>query len=102
MIDGILKKFGLKYEDLNEAEKETLRSWLENLSKQEITVEKIKEYIRNMLSGVEKELAQDNLPKTKDIFLKARMRNYLLLLDFLTSPEKAKKVVEEQLKNIKK
>ena len=101
MIDEILKKFNLKYDNLNEAEKETLRGWLENIKTQKITVEKIKEYIRAMLSGVERELAQDNLSKTKDIFDKARMRNYLLLLDFLESPEKAKKALEKSLRNIK-
>ena len=102
MIDKLLKKFNLKYEDLNKVEKETLGGWLENLSKQKITVKGIEDYIRKMLTGVERELAQDDLPKTKDIFLKARMRNYLLLLDFLTSPEKAKRSIEESLKNIKK
>ena len=102
MIDEFLKKFNLKYEDLNELEKETLMNWLEALSNQELSVEKIKNYVRDMLSAVEKELADCNLPKEKDLFLKARMRNYLLLLDFLTSPEKVKRSLEEALKNIKK
>jgi hypothetical protein len=100
MIEEILKKFQIKFDDLNAAETETLKLWLESLSKNELSVAKIKDYIRSMLSAVEKELSE-NSDKNKDIYLKARMRNYLLLVDFLESPEKAKKMLENTLKNLK-
>lgn len=100
-IDNFLAKFGVSYEKLNEAEKETLMSWLKNLSERQISVEDIKTYIRKMADNVAKELCEHELPKRKDIFMKARLRNYLLLLDFLTAPEEAKKALERQIKGLK-
>ena len=102
MIQEILDKFKIKYEDLNQAELETLRNWLDSLSKNELTIPQIRDYIRSMLDSVEQELSQENLSKLKDLFLKARLRNYLLLLAFLESSEKAKKMLENQLKNLKR
>ena len=100
-IDEFLSKFGITYEKLNEAERETLTGWLQNLSTQQITLEDIKTYIRKMVDGVARELCVDELPKKKDIFLKARLRNYLLLYDFLTAPEEAQKSLERNIKNLK-
>lgn len=101
-ISELLEKFNLKYEDLNVAEKETLREWLEKLESTKIRVEDIRNYIRKMIDGVEMELSEPDVPKKKDIFLKGRLRNYLLLAAFLESPEKAKEALERQLKNLKK
>ncbi|PIR72598.1 MAG: hypothetical protein COU42_00740 [Candidatus Nealsonbacteria bacterium CG10_big_fil_rev_8_21_14_0_10_36_24] len=101
-IGDLLAKYNLKYEDLNINERETLQGWLENLASKEITLDRVKDYIREMISGVETELSECDLNRKKDIFLKSRLRNYLLLLAFLESPEKAKQALEKQLKNIKK
>ena len=37
----------------------------------------------------------------KDLQLKARLKNYIMLEAFLLAPEKAQKAVEDSLKNIK-
>jgi hypothetical protein len=101
-ISDFLSKFNLKYEDLNASEKETLQTWLEELASKEITLDDVKKYIREMITGVEMELSECDINQKKDIFLKGRLKNYLLLLAFLESPEKAKQALEKQLKNIKK
>ena len=101
-IGDLLAKYNLKYEDLNINERETLQGWLEDLASKEITLDRVKDYIQEMISGVETELSECDLNRKKDIFLKSRLRNYLLLLAFLESPEKAKQALEKQLKNIKK
>lgn len=98
MIDEFLSKLGISYEKLNEEEKRTLLNWLESLSQSKVSLEDVKNYIREMTDNVAKELSDCELPKKKDIFLKARLRNYLLLLDFLTAPEKAQKSLERYLK----
>lgn len=101
-ISDLLAKYNLKYEDLNSAEQETLKGWLEELASREITLDDVKNYIHEMITGVETELSEYDLNWKKDIFLKSRLRNYLLLLAFLESPEKAKQALEKQIKNIKK
>lgn len=100
LLDNILEKSGLKYEDLEEAERETLTSWLEVLSKNELSVGKIREYIASMRDSVEQEITKTDLNTKQDLLLKARLRNYMLLEAFLTSPEKAKKAMEQALAGI--
>ena len=106
MLDEFLQKYGLKYEDLDKkgfsGERETLNKWLDTLSKNQITVEGIKIYIQNMRYSVEMELTKTGLNKQEDTFLKARLRNYMLLEAFLVGPEKAKEQLVKNLKELKK
>ena len=100
MLDQLLEKVGLKYEELNPVEKETLFTWNEALKKNQITVEKIKDYIHAMRDAVEDKLAVSTLNKVDDTYLKARLRNYMLLEAFLTSPEKAQKAIDAQIQGL--
>ena len=97
MIDELLEKVGLKYEDLSSVEKETLNTWMEALQKGQLSVESIKEYIISMKEAVESELSKSDLGSKQDIFLKARLRNYMLLDAFLSTPEKAKQQMENAI-----
>jgi len=97
LLDELLEKVGLKYEDLNQIEKETLNTWMEALQKGQLSVERIKEYITSMREAVEQELAKADLGSKQDTFLKARLRNYMLLDAFLTTPEKAKQQIENAI-----
>lgn len=102
MLSHLLDRFNLNYEDLNPLEKETLNQWYLSLEKSELTLPKVKEYLENLIKAVENELAAYDLPKNQDLFLKARLKNYLMLSDFLTAPDKARKYIEESLNNLKK
>lgn len=100
MLFQLLKQRNIKYENLTTAEKETLENWEKALKATQVTPEKIRDYIGAMIAGVENELAAYDLPKEKDLLLKARLRNYLLLRAFLTGPEKARKAMEEAINNL--
>lgn len=102
MLDEILKRFDLKYEDLTTAEKDTLSGWIVALQNNAVTTESVRMYFAQMRRGVEEELTKHNLSKEQDLFLKARLRNYMLVEDFLTGPEKAKEALEKAMGNIKK
>ena len=102
MLDDLLEKFNLKYEDLNAVERETLNTWVEALQKGQVSVEKIKEYIVSMREAVENEVSRSNLGSKQDLFLKARLRNYLLLESFLSTPERAKQQMENMLAGMTK
>ncbi len=108
-MQSLLDKFNVKYEDLNPLEKETLNQWQKALESKQITLEDVKDYLRNLIEAVERELADTQEYSTaigwlsnrkKDIFLKARLKNYLMLHDFLSGPEKARKYIEQSLNNI--
>jgi len=94
IIDQILDKVGYKYEDLNSDERDVLNGWIQALGKNEVTVERIREYIVSMKSSIENELTKTDFDSKKDILLKARLRNYMLLEAFLVSPKKARKALE--------
>lgn len=110
-MDELLKKFGLKYEDLNAAEVETLNSWLSALQQKSLTLEKVREYIASLRDAVQNELVNEpeveyyffgflSRPSRKSSHLKARLRNYMLLDAFLISPEKARKSLEAAVSGI--
>ena len=101
MLASLLDKFGIKYEDLNTAEKETLNQWVQALAKNELTLSGVKDYVKALIEAVERELATYDLPRNKDLFLKARLKNYLMIHDFLTGPDKARKYIEQSIQNIK-
>jgi len=42
LIDELLKKAGLKYEDLSVVEKETFNTWMEALKKGKISMKRLK------------------------------------------------------------
>lgn len=100
MLDDLLKKFGLKYEDLIEEERETINSWIGALEQNALTLEKVREFIRSMRDSVEDELTKTGFNSKQDLFLKARLRNYKLIEALLDSPEKAKKALERSLAGI--
>lgn len=100
MIDELLGRLGLKFEDLNSAERETLNSWMQSLEQGDLTTDKIRGYISSMKFAVEEELSETSHNGKQDIFLKARLRNYMLFEAFLSSPEKAKERIERAIAGI--
>jgi len=101
-VDKLLEKLGLKYEDLSAAEKETLNSWMEALNKNQLTLESVRTYILAMKNGIEQELTQTTHNSKQDLFLKARLRNYLLLEAYISTPERAKQAIEAQISSFGK
>ena len=102
MIDELLKRRNLKYEDLTAEERETFHSMLGAIEKSAMSISKIKEYLAAMRFSVEQELTKTDNGGKQDMFLKARLKNYMLLEAFLSTPERAKKALEEMIGNIKK
>ena len=109
MIDEILKRYGVKYEELEDVEKETLNTWLDALKQGQITIEKVREYLRAMRDSVELTLESEpefiqvfifKIRNDKNILLKARLRNYRLLESFLSTPQKAKAAINRALAGV--
>jgi len=100
LIDKLLGKKGLKYDDLKPPEKETLNTWMDTLQKGQLSVPKVREYVNSMKEAVEKELCKHDLGSKQDLFLKARLRNYMLLEAFLSTPEKAQQQIENAISGI--
>jgi len=100
LLDDLLEKSGLKYEQLKIPEKEQLNVWVNALQTSQLSVEKIREYITSMREAVEQELTKHNLDSKQDLYLKARLRNYMLLEAFLGTPEKARQQLENMISSM--
>lgn len=97
-VDSILEKFGVTYDKLTPNERETFNAMLAAMQESVLTVEKLRDYINAMKMGVEQELTKHDLGSKQDLFLKARLRNYMLLEAFLQTPVKAKQALENALR----
>jgi len=73
---------------------------MDSLAKSQLTLEGVRAYIAAMRDGVEQELTKSDNASKNDLFLKARLRNYMLLEAFLSTPERVKKAIEQQLSGI--
>ncbi len=100
VVDDILMKIGLKYEDLTEAERETLTQWTQVLQSNQLTLDSVRQFVRSLRDGVEQELTKTDFGSKQDMFLKARLRNLMLLEAFMVGPEKAKEAVDRAIAGI--
>ena len=100
MINDILERVGLKFEDLTSEEEKTLQSWLVKLDQKGFNVNNVKEYIVAMRKSIDNEVSETTHGTKQDLYLKARLRNYILLEAFLDTPRKAKEALERSLAGI--
>lgn len=96
-IDKLLEKAGLTYEELTSAERDTLGTWMDSLQKSKISISSVKGYIASMRDAVEMELTKTDLNSKQDLLLKARLKNYMLLEAYLSTPEKAKEALNRAI-----
>ena len=99
VLENILKRINpdLDYEQLTEDERSTLLTMSETLQKGELTVSGLKDFISQIKYSLENELTKHDLDPKQDIYLKARLRNMMLIEAFLIAPEKAKEAIERQI-----
>jgi hypothetical protein len=73
---------------------------MESLEKNQLNLDLVRQYVASMRDSVEQELTKTGNENKNDLFLKARLRNYMLLEAFLSTPEKAKKALERTMAGI--
>lgn len=101
LVDKWLKQYNLKWEDLSPEEHESLLKKLKTVETSELTVDDVRQVVEEMKTIVEMELATHEVTNsTQDIFLKARLKNYLILLAFLSKTKNPKEELERTLASI--
>jgi len=100
-VTDALEDKGVNIEKLTADEKQTYFTMLSVVQESQLSIEKFRDYIIQMRSAVEQELVKTGLNVEQDTFLKARLKNYMLLESFLISPEKAKRAYEDMVATIK-
>lgn len=106
LTEEIEKKFGITIDELSPAEKETYFSMLDAVQKSQLNPDKLRDYVISMREAVSKELVNEpeftrvlfwKFENRKQIFLKARLLNYILLESFLISPSAARAQLENMI-----
>ena len=101
MLDKLLEKLGISgYDELNKEEKEVYAKMQEALGKQ-ITLDDVKTFLNGEVSRLEFQLLDYNNEPKKDLFLKSRLRNYKMLLAFITGNDKVKENIKSMISQIK-
>ena len=104
-----LEEKGIDIDKLNSVEQETYLKMLGEVQKAQMTPEKLKSYVSTMREAITNELIKEpefnyififKVANRKQILLKARLQNYILLESFLLSPEKAKQALEDMIANV--
>src|ERR1035437_2870331 len=98
-VQEVLEAAGIKdFDELTTVDRETYFKLLEIAESSKVTLEDLKINIPKMRESVEYVLAVEDLPSKTDIFLKARLKNYILLEGFLSKPERAKEILAQYKK----
>ena len=109
-MDEILKALGITWNDISTAEADTLERWVKDIDTQSLTLERVQTYLAVMRESVSRELAEECEPgflhflgikHNKNPYLKARLMNYILLEQVLSSPARAKAELQRQLLYLK-
>ena len=91
------------FEKLNYKERESYQKIIDAYKTKALTVADFKVQITDLLFAVMRELVDiDKTADERNIYLKARAKNYLFLMDILTAPEIAEKQMKEVEARIEK
>src|SRR5437868_2806059 len=95
-VQEVLTAAGIKdFDELTDVERESYFKMLEIAESGKITLEDYKVHIKRMRESVEFSLAVDNLLPNQDLFLKARLKTYIIMESFFERPERAKEMLEQ-------
>jgi hypothetical protein len=95
IFESLLQNLGIKdYDQLTPDEQTTYRSWLEKVEKAKITLEDVKKGVSSIREALEMELVNEKQCSPKDLFLKARLKNIIIIESILSRPDRAKAALE--------
>lgn len=95
-VQEVLEAAGIKdFDELRDFEKADYFRLLEISEAGKITLEDVKASIKRMREGLEFALATEDLSERKDLFLKARLKCYILLESVFDKPERARQILEQ-------
>ena len=98
-IDNWLKSLGIRdFDDLRSDEKGSYFKLLDLAEHSKISLDDVKKSIKDSRTSVEFALASHKLSKNEDLFLKARLKNYILLESLFDRPERAKAMLNQYVK----
>lgn len=99
ILTAILQKLGKTYEELTPQARITYDSWEKILTGEPITLDKLKEFLKNENENMLSQLLDKNLKPELDTRLKSQLEYGRFIISVLESPKIAVKQLEIYLRN---
>jgi len=121
--DDVLKRLGLKFEELNSVEKETYFQWLKVMESNQLTVMRVRRFVHMMRVALEEEMLKERKQTPSNFlsllslfipfyglikkwysdehrnYLEGRIANLILIESFLLGPKRAKEYLDQMISN---
>lgn len=98
-IDQLLSRAGVRREELTKEEEQSFLEMYELAKKNDLSVQKIKDIIDELVQNLSLKVSEWDTPKHQDIYIKARLRNYLVLQGALNAKDRVLEQLGDALKN---
>jgi Mg2+ and Co2+ transporter CorA len=98
MLNELLEKLGLKFEDLKDEERKVYEQWSRVLTKPDTTIEDLKKLLPVELARARKEQNDYTNDTKKDLFYKAYIRLLENLTIMITAPSDQRENLKNQLR----
>lgn len=101
IADQLLKKIGVSFEKLEPEEKQVYFEMLKVEETKTISIEEWGKFISQMITGIQSALVESKDGTDESKQLKSRLKNMIILQNFLESPQRAKEALEKYYRNYK-
>ena len=100
ILNKLLQKRGVKYEELDKEEKKQFEDWKLVLTKDELTTQDIKDFCQSQVDTINGKWQDLNLDQAKKAELIPYFTVYNLLLKVIDSPKEARSALEKNLQQL--
>lgn len=97
ILNRLLGKLGVKYEELSDEERRTYNVWNDALTGRKLTDEDVKNFLDVEYHDAVKKLSSSKLGEREDIFLKMKVEFIIKTKEFLSIPDKERSMVEQHI-----
>jgi hypothetical protein len=97
ILNRLLGKLGVSYDQLSDEERRTFNMWREALSGRKLTDEDVARFLNGEYDDAVKKLSSTTLNERTDTFLKMKVDFIIKVKEFLATPEREKQMVERQI-----
>lgn len=97
LLNRVLGKLGVSYDQLSDEERRTFNMWREALSGRKLTDEDVSRFLNGEYDDAVRKLSSATFNERTDTFLKMKVDFIIKVREFLATPEREKQMVERQI-----
>ena len=99
LLNRMLGKLGVSYDQLSDEERRTFNTWQDALSGRKLTDEDVARFLNGEYDDAVKKLSSAKFNERTDTFLKMKVDFIIKVKEFLATPEREKQMVERQIES---